>query len=342
VAAPDANLGFIAAGYGMTVARWTLVCLMVAPVLLIGAVAVAVAVLVVTGGSADAISVMVPVIGVGYLAVVLTVRFQRRRFQRLHNSGLLAVQAAHIAATTPVPAPAAAGAGWAAPGWIGQQESQFTVPYQAAAAYSAQTPYGYGVPAGGYGQPVPPVPAGPVEIRVKAGPVLLSLGLLTLLAGYLWLRVLVYASLRQNPVLLVLVSVLAVLYTALVTRTLINGVRALANPVVARFSADGWQLPTVRMAGTWQEVREIRVRSIGARRSLLLTQMPNSRIVALIVDDPQRYLAQAPATRRRAARAALRQLGSPVTLLANPRRTVDVVHLVTILKGYTGAPVNWA
>jgi hypothetical protein len=41
------------------------------------------------------------------------------------------------------------------------------------------------------------------------------------------------------------------------------------------------------------------------------------------------------------ARRLLRRYGSPVLIVASPRRTIGVVELVDLLRRYTAAPVNW-
>jgi hypothetical protein len=64
-------------------------------------------------------------------------------------------------------------------------------------------------------------------------------------------------------------------------------------------------------------------------------------VVALVVEDPQWQLDQAPLLRRYLARRAMKRYGSPVVIVASPRRTIGVVELVRILQRYTDAPLNW-
>jgi hypothetical protein len=138
--------------------------------------------------------------------------------------------------------------------------------------------------------------------------------------------------------------VLACFYTALMVIVVWMNLRLLFRPVIARFTPDGWVFPAAGMHGAWPDVRQIRIR-VGMVRSGWSSRGTNaltgSRIVVLMVDDPQRYIDQARGLRRYIARRSLKRYGSPISLLANARTTMGVVPMAQLIQQYTGAPLSW-
>jgi hypothetical protein len=110
------------------------------------------------------------------------------------------------------------------------------------------------------------------------------------LALVLWLAVVgLWNSPRETPVFAAAVTAFTLLYTFVVLFVLYAAGPALREPVSARFTPDGWELPPLRMRGSWTDVRAIRVRPLAARGSTAGTpQLAAFRVVALIVDDPKR------------------------------------------------------
>jgi hypothetical protein len=323
-APPDASLGIVSAGYGRTMARRFLVLSIVAPFVMIfviigGVVALAIA-------DVPGTPVFIVALPVTYVVVVIAVRLQRRRFLQLNSSGLLAVEAAR--AGRPIPAPA---------GWSSSYQSEFTVPYQAFAAPAVPTPVQ--PPA----TPVAP-PTEPVEVRARPGGAITRLVVLTVFGAYVWLRAVYYTQVAGGNAELgfeVVFFALGVAYTVLIVMVAVPTVRLLMKPVVARFTPDGWELPHSRMAGSWAELREIRVRAPRIGRTGYAVRTPATRIVALVLAYPQPHLERLSPVRRLLLRPAIRRYGSPATIMANARRTMDVVQLVNLLARYTPAPVNW-
>jgi hypothetical protein len=194
------------------------------------------------------------------------------------------------------------------------------------------------------------VPAHPVEIRVNRGRVALTLGVWVLFTVCFWGRFVLYFTGDSSTydsggdtAFRVAFLVLACVYTGLTILVVVTNVRLLFRPVIARFTPDGWEFPVARMHGAWSDVREIRIRV--SVRSGLATRSSNSltgsRIVGLMVDDPQMYIDQARLLRRYVAKRSLRRYGTPVTLLANARTTMGVVPMAQLLQLYTGAPLSW-
>ncbi len=323
----DIGVAWAAAGYGKLVAGRLRLALIFGPlafiVVFLGSVATVAALHV----PAQALLLALPVTFIGYIGGMITLRVYRNRYQRLHNSGLLGVEAAQLGG---VPAQTSS-AVWGAQAY----QSEFTVPYQAAVPVLAPAAR----------PPAAPAYAGTQEVTVRRGPLAVQLGVLTAVAGYLWLRALVLAVSSTGAVvegLTIVWLILAVVYTGSIGFVMLTSVAFLFNPVVARFTPAGWELPYARMAGPWARVREIRVRSATVRRGPAAAGTAATlRVVALVVDDPQWQLDQAPPLRRYLARRAMRRYGSPVTIVASPRRTIAVVELVQILQRYTDAPLNW-
>ena len=113
---------------------------------------------------------------------------------------------------------------------------------------------------------------------------------LAVLAGFgllIWARVL----LADSPSETVLFAVFAVIYSVMIGAFVAIYVLNLANPVLARFTPAGWELPRLRTRGSWSEVRAIRVRAMPTRGGYL--RGSGARVVALVVDEPDRYLADA-------------------------------------------------
>jgi hypothetical protein len=322
----DVGVAWAAAGYGQLMARRLRIAMLFVPlafiVLLAGSAAVIAAL-----HLPPALLVVLPLLFLGYAGALITLRVYRSRYHRLYNSGLLGVEAAQVGGALAQPSPAV----WGAQAY----QSEFTVPYQATVPVLAPAAR----------PPAAPAYAGTQEVTMRRGPLVLQLCVLLALAGYLWLRVVLLAvtsTTGLGQTLMVVWLVLALVYTGSIGFVMLTSVAFLFNPVVARFTPAGWELPHARMAGPWARVREIRVRSATARRGLgAAGAAATLRVVALVVEDPQWQLDQAPPLRRFLARRAMKRYGSPVTIVATPRRTMPVVELVQTLQRYTNAPLNW-
>jgi hypothetical protein len=105
------------------------------------------------------------------------------------------------------------------------------------------------------------------------------------------------------------------------------------RPVMARFTPVGWELPHQRIAGTWAEVREIRIRPSRT--------IADTRFVVLMLTDPQVHLDRLSRTRRYIGRSGMREHGSPAVIAAGRATRIDLVALVERLRRYTSAPVTW-
>jgi hypothetical protein len=210
-------------------------------------------------------------------------------------------------------------------------ESEFTVPYH------AQVP----VPEP-LARPVPdPAGTGVREIPLRRGRVLASLATLLAMALVLWLLVGVVWHGSSPPILATLVTVLAVLYTLVLVLLFYAATLTLRRPVAARFTPDGWEIPTQRMSGSWAGVRAIRVLPMSTGLTAGSPRAARLRLVSLIVDDPEQHIAHLSAIRRPMARGNIKKYGSPVVIIAMPERTMPVVDLVQLLQHYTPAPVEW-
>lgn len=328
VAPPDPGLAIVAAGYGQTMARRLWVALLVAGPVFVVSTVVAMVALFVAGVPLAVVETAIPIVVVGFIAARIVLRVQRRRFQQLYSSGLLGMQSVMAGAPAPARGPA---------GPTDIYQSTFTVPYQRPVGYPMPAP----PPASGYG--VQPGHQGvPVEIRVRQRAIVVSLAVFGAITAFFWLVVLCDLRFSASGVLVRLVVVLMVVDTAAFLVLVVRNLRLLARPVIARFDPDGWQLSLSGMHGGWDDVREIRVRTGSARRTLLLRiGSPTLRIIALVVDEPGRFVEQITPRRRAAARRTLRRFGSPIAIAAGAQITVDVVTMLAILRRYTAAPVNW-
>jgi hypothetical protein len=317
VAPPDVGIAWAGAGYGRLMARRIRLLSMFFPlamvVLALPATAVAILVLHLSATEAKSVGILVVVL---LLAAFFVLARYARRYQRLYSSGLLGVEAVRFGALAPRASPAA----WSQ----SPDDSGFTVPY------AATVP----VPEPLTRTAADPVAAGTREIPVRLGPVYRYLALLTGVAALLW------AMVGLVPGTAMPLIVLAVPYTLLVIFLLYALAPALRRPLLARFTPEGWELPAARLDGPWSGVREIRVKPLAAARSAG-HQVATYRIVALIVDDPERQLARLPGLRRALSRRTMRKYGSPVVIVATPGRSIPLVELVQLLQCYTDAPVTW-
>jgi hypothetical protein len=326
VAPPDVGLAWAAAGYGNTMARRYRMGVMFAPLGLVLLSAFATAAIVVAGRVALAF-VAIPLVLVLYVAGILTLSRRMRRYQRLYNSGLLGVEAAQLGAPVTRPSPAV----WATSAY----QSEFTVPYEARVPMPAAEPR----------TPADPGQAGVQEIPVRLGALVRQLVIFTVLTVALWVNAIVRAVTAATTyarATLVFWVLMAGFLTVVVGLYVLLVLPALRRPVVARFTPYGWELPVSKMAGPWSEVREIRVRQLNVRRSgsSVNAALAGFRMVALIVDHPDGYLARLSPVRRALARRTMNKYGSPVVIVASPRRTIPLVDLVRLLQRYTDAPVT--
>jgi hypothetical protein len=333
VAPGDVGIAWAAAGYGRMVARRMRILWLLAPVA-VTVVAVAVVVgLVVFRAPQWAVDVVLAAFLAGALGGLVVLSIVARRYQRLYSSGLVGIEASAAGVASGAPVPGHPGFGESA--WTPVAgESEFTVPPVALMPPVAPAP------------PVrtDPAAAGVHEIPVRRARIVAYLGFLLGLALVLWLAVVgLWNSPRETPVFAAAVTAFTLLYTFVVLFVLYAAGPALREPVSARFTPDGWELPPLRMRGSWTDVRAIRVRPLAARGSTAGTpQLAAFRVVALIVDDPNQPIAHLGALRRRLLQPTIRRYGSAVTIVASPRRTIPVVELVRLLRSYTAAPVDWA
>ena len=305
VAPADPGIAWAAAGYGRLMARRLRILRLFVPflfVLLVLPVARSL------GLRSDAVlSGLCIVVLAGLVALVA----RTGRYQRLHSSGLLGIQAAGLGMAAPATSPQA----WQA------VQSEFTVPYQ------ARVPV-----AGPVARPVADAAAaGTREVPVRRGPVVKAFALLAGLGLIFWLAALAAPG----------TSVIAAAYTTVVGLLLYAAWPALRHPVLARFTPAGWDLPTVGMGGPWAGVREIRVRPISTRGLAGSLPLATYRAVALMVDNPDEQLARLPYLRRALVRRTMKRYGSPAVIVATPGRTIPLPELIVLLQHYTDAPVTW-
>jgi hypothetical protein len=283
--------------------------------------------LVLVRASRSVLDATMAVLLVGILAGMIALSMWARRYQRLYSSGLLGIEASQLGAAGPAPAPSA----WSvAPG-----ESEFTVPLH------AQLPLAHAAPTA----VTDPVAAGVYEIPVRRGRIVMSLLLLIGTASFMWLAVIALWSDagRETPVFLSVVTVAATTVTLSVIFIVFVVGPALRRSVAARFTPDGWEIPSLGIRGSWAEVRAIRVRPLATRGSMAANpRMATVRAVALIVDNPEQRVAHLSRLRRALIRSTITKFGSPVTIVASPRRTLPVVEMVQLLQRYTAAPVDRA
>jgi hypothetical protein len=286
-------------------------------------------ILVVTPGHAggEAFLAALPVLLIAYIVVMIAMRAQFNRYQRLYSSGLLRVEAVQSGA---VPAQPTAGV------WDSRRtQSEFTVPYQARVPIAAPAQR----------QPADPLTAGTREVTIRRGPLARQILIFAAFVTLFWLGILWPPGSDGDVVRVMLTGLLlgcAAGGTFLLLTVLVISGRFLADPVLARLTPDGWALPYARMHGQWSGVREIRVSALRtARNGRLSAQLPTFRVISLIVDDPEQQLNGAPPLRRTLARRSMKHYGSPVTIVAGPNRTMPAVDLIRLLQSYTDAPVSW-
>jgi hypothetical protein len=327
VAPPDVGLAWAAAGYGRTMSRRYRILVALTPFGLVVLMVVAI-VAVVVSRLASLLVLAIPLVFLAYLVAIFALTRRLHRFQRLYNSGLLGVEAAQLGAPVPAPSPAV----WATSG----HQSEFTVPYEASVP----------VPAAAARGPADPVAAGIQEIPLRLGALLTQCAIFVMLAVALWINAAVRLATAHTDFsrsITVIWVMLAGTMTVLVGFFLLLLVPALRTRVVARFTPHGWELPGAKMAGPWTAVREIRIRPLNVRQSNRANAaLAGYRAVALMVDHPDGYLAGLSRLRRALVRRTMSRYGSPVVIIASPRRTLPLVDLVRLLQRYTDAPVTWS
>jgi hypothetical protein len=324
VAPGDLGIAWAAAGYGRLVTRRLRIARQFVPVGLFVVAALIGAVLVVNRASPATVDVTLTLLMVLALACLFGLNVRARRFQRLYSTGLLGIEASRLGATGPSPAPSA----WSvAPG-----ESEFTVPYH------AQLPLAHPAPT----VVTDPVAAGVYELPVRRARLLTSLGIMSVAALLLWSMVIkLWLDLhRTTPVFLTMVTLLTLAITFFV---LVLGYAvgpAMRQSVAARFTPEGWEIPSLRLRGSWAEVRAIRVRPLSTRGSAASSPLlAEARAVALIVDDPEQRIAHLSRLRRAMVQSSIKRYGSPIVIVAS-HRTLPVVDMVGLLRSYTSAPVD--
>jgi hypothetical protein len=324
VAPPDIGIAWAAAGYGRLMARRMRVGRALTPLAFLVLAVPASAAVILLRASVLATQLVIVALGVAVIAGLVPLTVRAGRYQRLYSSGLLGLQAARLGAPTGQPSPAV----WRA------AQSEFTVPYQ------ARVPVAEPVPR----PPADPAAAGTREIPARLGAIIRLIVVLAGIGVVLWLGALgelLAARGGLSGALPLIVVALGV--TALTGYLLFLVWPALRHPVLARFSPDGWQLPSSGLAGSWSDIREIRVRPFAVRGPAAASpQLATYRIVVLTLDDPQAQLARLPSVRRRLYRRTMKRYGSPAVIVATPRRSIQLAELVPLLQRYTDAPVTWS
>jgi hypothetical protein len=326
VAPPDVGLAWAAAGYGQTMSRRYRIMVALTPLGVAVPMVATIAIIVAFRATGWAF-LAIPFVFLIYLVGMLSLSHRMRRYQRLYNSGLLGVEAAQLGGPVPAPSPAV----WATAG-----QSEFTVPYEASVPVPPAAPRG----------PADPVAAGVQEIPLRLGALLTQCAIFVVLAVALWINVAVRLATAHTDfsrAITVIWVMLACTMTVLVGFFLLLIIPALRTRVIARFTPYGWELPGAKMAGPWAEVREIRIRPLNVRQSSRANAaLAGYRAVALMVDHPDGYLARLSRLRRALVRRTMNRYGSPVVIIASPRRTLPLVDLVRLLQRYTDAPVTWS
>src|SRR5689334_3626923 len=122
VAPSDVGVAWAAAGYGRTVARRLRVTSLLTPVALVVVIIPVSAVLIAARASAAAVDIVMALLVVLTLGGLVGLSARARRYQRLHASGLLGMEAARLGSLAPTPGQSV---------WGGPTDSGFTVPYHA-------------------------------------------------------------------------------------------------------------------------------------------------------------------------------------------------------------------
>jgi hypothetical protein len=329
VAPPDIGLAWAAAGYGRTMARRYRIIVALLPLGVVVLMVAAITAIVVTR-VVGVVVVVIPLMFVVYVAGILALSRRMRRYQRLYNSGLLGVEAAQLGASVSQPSPAV----WATSSY----QSEFTVPYEARVPMSAPEPR----------TPADPARAGVHEIPARIGPLVTQLSIFGILTVVLWVNAVLHLANSTTSTtsfagsLGLIWLILAVFLTIVTGLLLLLVLPALRRRLIARFTPNGWELPSGQMAGPWTAVREIRIRQLNVRQSSNATAaLAGYRMVALIVDHPDGYLVRLSPLRRALVRRTMKKYGSPVVIVASPRRSIPLVDLVRLLQHYTDAPVTW-
>jgi hypothetical protein len=326
-APPDAALAAVMVGYGLRRQRQ----LRAVPLVVLGGLLPigcgATLLLSVDGVYLDLPSVyLVPAIGLLVLLPVVVSTVSRVRFAKLAAAGELGLEGARRGAV-PV--------GSYAPL---DPAHGFTVPYGVPVAQAA--PPGWA--------PAVAVSGDLVELRARRGPVLAAvtilLGLeLILLGGGAVPAAVVLAEGDLAPALLVPLLLLAVLLLAVLAMLASYAaalLRIARDPVTARFSPAGWELPSVGQRGPWSEIQAIEVRAFSTGGGYGQRTASSIRLVVLRVAAPQRYVGGG-LMRRWALRRNLRRYGSPLVLAAGPRAPMELEPLLATLARFTAAPVHW-
>ncbi|OLB78980.1 MAG: hypothetical protein AUI14_11670 [Actinobacteria bacterium 13_2_20CM_2_71_6] len=326
IAPPDPGLSWAAAGYGRLMARRLRIAVLLVPLVFLVVLSGLVAVVVTASTNLTVFLFAIVLFLTAYLVVILNVTRRMRRYQRLYNSGLLGIEAVQLGMVDVAPSPAV---------WDARGQSEFTVPYQARIPITAPPDR----------LPADPVGAGVQEIPARRGALIAQLSAYAAMALVFWLfaAVVLVVGRRDQAALAAVGIVPALLLTLLLALLLVLVGPSLRYRVIARFTPAGWELPAPRISGSWAQVREIRVSSLTVRRSNAVNaQLAGYRVVALVVDDPERQLAGLSSLRRYLIRRTMKKYGSPVTIVASPRRSIPLVDLVPMLQRYTDAPVNWS
>ncbi len=265
-----------------------------------------------------------PVLGAAVIAVSFATISARQRYRRLASAGALGLQAAW------------AGAVPAGHPQVLPDQGEFTVPYGVPS----------NVPATAYAAPGVP---GIVELRARRGRVVFSLSflgffLLCAAGGLSAELVLAFDHGDGGGVPLVAILGLAaavLVILAFVALLVLSSWHVLREPITARFTPQGWELPSSGFGDSWSAVLALEVRALTVGGGYGAPVASPTRLVVFRVADPQRYLAQIGPVRRRLARRTVAKYGSPALIVAGPRAPIELEPLLATLAQYTAAPVHW-
>ncbi len=119
--------------------------------------------------------------------------------------------------------------------------------------------------------------------------------------------------------------------------------RDLTQPVLARLTAHGFELPRLRYSAPWTELTgvDVRVRNslLGGLTSLL-PRTAGTHLLVLHVTDPERALASGGRHGRRLRRDG-RRYGSPLVLRITPWMSLTTEQLLGTLVHHHKAPIRW-